>query len=118
MLINAAIFLVSVAFGYFGRGSDRSPRISFVVGLVFGILAVLLSLRYAASRSQVFRLPSLARAMPWYWWDDPLQFYLIWDLFIVGCALGSGALLFWGGFFGVVIAQAIGFFTYRERIKA
>jgi hypothetical protein len=99
-ILHIAILVASVVLGYAGGafGPERSPVIGAVVGLVGGLAATLVAMRYAASKTAVFRLPSWKRRIPVYWRDDPLQFDSFLTLYVFGVGVGSTIRTYQRGF--------------------
>jgi hypothetical protein len=117
LILNAIIFFASIAFGYLIRGQEFSPYTGALVGFIFGVFAILVSFRAVAAKNHYFRRPSLNRPARIYWWNDPLQFYFIWSVYLFGIALGNRSYLSWGVLMGVILGQIILYRVYRDRIK-
>ena len=129
VILNGAMFVGTVALGYITGPRHTVSRIDVWVSFVFGILCVLISLRYAASRTRSFRPPSWKRVAPIVtWWDDPFQFYFELTLLCAGMAAGRavwanvrGIRQIIGSYvfllIGLLLGQAIGYALYWSRTK-
>ena len=127
--LNVGIFVSAVALGYITGHRHTASRTDIWVSLAFGILCVLIPLRYAASRTHSFRPPSLKRLTPLVrWWDDPFQFYFELTLLCAGMAAGRGVWATARGIrqiigsyafllIGLLLGQAIGYALYWSRTK-
>ena len=129
VILNGAMFVGTVALGYITGHQHTVSRTDTWVSFVFGILCVLISLRYAASRTRSFRPPSWKRLAPLVaWWDDPFQFYFELTLLCAGMAAGRGVWATVRGIrqiigsyafllIGLLVGQAIGYALYWSRTK-
>ena len=119
----------TVALGYITGHLHTLSRTDIWVSFVLGVLCVLISLRYAASRTHSFRPPSWKRLAPIVtWWDDPFQFYFELTLLCAGMAAGRGVWATVRGIrqiigsyafllIGLLLGQAIGYALYWSRTK-
>lgn len=129
VILNGAMFVGAVALGYITGHRHTVSRTDVCVSFAFGILCVLISLRYAASRTPSFRPPSWKRLAPIVtWWNDPFQFYFELTLLCAGMAAGRGVWATFRGIrqiigsyvfllIGLLLGQAIGYALYRNRVK-
>lgn len=129
VILNAVMFVGTVALGYITGHKHTVSHTDVWVSFAFGILCVLISLRYAASRTHSFRPPSLKRLAPIVtWWNDAFQFYFELTLLCAGMAFGRGIWANVRGIrqiigsyayllIGLLLGQAIGYALYWSRTK-
>ena len=129
LLLNGAMFVGAIALGYVTGHRHTVSRTDIGVSLAFGVLCVLIPLRYAASRTRSFRPPSLKRLAPIVtWWNDTFQFYFELTLLCASMAVGRGIWANVRGIrqiigsyayllIGLLLGQAIGYAIYWSRTK-
>ena len=130
-VVGGAAFIGYVAAA---PGLARPVHPTIASGCIFtfalACISTLLGFWRAYTKDSSFRLPSLYRRFPWFWWEDPLQAWFGWTLLAFGLMLGSihafGStdrnavwMLVWFSclFTGLVIGQVVGYVIYREHIQ-
>jgi hypothetical protein len=135
-VIYLVVFAGAALLGYntAAPGHARPVHPTIASGCIFtfavACISTLLGFWHASTKSASFRLPSLFRRFPWFWWDDPLQAWFAWTLLAFGLLLGSthalGStdanavwMLVWFAclFGGLVIGQLFGYVIYRGHIQ-